>query len=138
MLSSTDFKPQHMIDLCTTLCELYVQTGKAEQALKYAQKGLKYREGNAEDKYEPFLYLGIANIMLCNNDSGVYYLQKAFPVLHISSIIHPPSALSLPPSFTHLTSYISPLPSSRNIRRKHFPFHYSFQCSSSPIFPIYA
>ena len=77
MLSSTDFKPQHMIDLCTTLCELYVQTGKAEQALKYAQKGLKYREGNAEDKYEPFLYLGIANIMLCNNDSGVYYLQKA-------------------------------------------------------------
>lgn len=77
MLRERDVNPRYMIDYITTLCQLYVHTGKPGETMKYAQEGLRYRNAGAQEKFEPLLYMGIAHINLSHNDSGVYYLQKS-------------------------------------------------------------
>ena len=77
ILRERDVNPRYMIDYITTLCQLYVHTGKPGETMKYAQEGLRYRNAGAQEKFEPLLYMGIAHINLSHNDSGVYYLQKS-------------------------------------------------------------
>ena len=77
MMRERDVNPRYMIDYVTTLCQLYVHTGKPGETMKYAQEGLRYRNAGAQEKFEPLLYMGIAHINLSHNDSGVYYLQKS-------------------------------------------------------------
>ena len=77
MMRERDVNPRYMIDYVTTLCQLYVHTGNGKEILKYAQEALNYREQGANEKYEPFLYMGIGHITLGHNGDGVNYLQKA-------------------------------------------------------------
>ena len=77
MLRERDVNPRYMIDYITTLCQLYVHTGKPGETMKYAQEELRYRNAGAQEKFEPLFYMGIAHINLSHNDSGVYYLQKS-------------------------------------------------------------